>query len=215
MKSLYEENVVKSKGQARKIYDEIYVSAHGNCPYCGEIGDVETLDHYLPKAYFPSFAVLPVNLIPSCNKCNKGTSGAFPLTPDLQPINPYLDDDHFFLERWITAEVLRIDPIVARFKAEPPTHWSDTDKSRAKQHFIDYKLQERFSKQVSGEVGPLLTQRKITLRDFSEDQFRDHLNIIVNDEDLLLNGWKRTLYLALCESDWFCKVDFNSNWLVG
>lgn len=40
------------------------------CPYCG-ISRPDTLDHYIPKASFPEFAVYPNNLIPCCGACNR------------------------------------------------------------------------------------------------------------------------------------------------
>ncbi|WMX58624.1 hypothetical protein [Peribacillus sp. R9-11] len=39
------------------------------CPYCG-INSSGTFDHYLPKEDYPDFAVLSMNLIPCCEKCN-------------------------------------------------------------------------------------------------------------------------------------------------
>jgi len=39
------------------------------CPYCG-IDIPYTLDHYVPKASFPEYAVYPDNLIPCCGECN-------------------------------------------------------------------------------------------------------------------------------------------------
>ena len=113
------------------------------------------------------------------------------------------------------AEVIRCEPVVLRFFAAPPVHWSDIDQQRAKKHFVDCKLTDRFSSQVAGELSPLILQRKSSLAVFSTAEFRAHLRIVANDESLLLNGWKRTMYFALCESDWFCSTDFNGAWLTG
>jgi 5-methylcytosine-specific restriction endonuclease McrA len=205
---LYDEGVVKSKGLPRTIYDEILVAALGLCPYCADIGDAKTLDHYLPKAKFPGLSVHPYNLIPACRDCNTDAGAGFPMSEELQPINPYLDKDCFFLERWIHAEVIPCVPPVVTFFTSPPDHWLDIDKKRAKKHFKDCNLGTRFTKQVAGELGPLIGQRKKSLAVFSPAQFAEHLRVIVDDNSLLLNGWKRTLYLALSGSHWFCSVDF-------
>jgi len=67
--ALYDSAVVKSKGKPRKIYDQIKLSAHNECPYCGGIGEMGdegelgTADHFLPKARFPAYSVLPLNLV--------------------------------------------------------------------------------------------------------------------------------------------------------
>lgn len=205
---LYDEGVVKSRGLPRDIYDQILVSAQNQCPYCAGIGTTRTLDHYLPKAKFPAFSVHPQNLIPSCRDCNTDAGAGFPEEQRLQPIHPYLDKSSFFNERWIHAEVIRCEPVAIRFFANPPAHWPDVDKQRATQHFIDCKLKDRFSNQVAGELMPLILQRKSSLAIFTPDQFKAHLRVIAEDDNLLMNGWKRTLYFALCESDWFCSANF-------
>lgn len=212
---LYAEGVVNSTSSPRAVYDQILVAAQGRCPYCADIGTARTLDHYLPKSRFPQFSVHPHNLVPACRDCNTDAGAGFPEMEDLQPIHPYLDRECFFSERWIRAEVIRCDPIGVMFFAKPPAHWSDNDRRRAEQHFSDYKLRDRFSSQVSGEISPLIMQRKSSLVVFSAVQFKAHLSIVADDANLLLNGWKRTLYHALCESDWFTSADFNGDWLGG
>lgn len=210
---LYDKGVVKSKGHPRDIYDQILVSAQGRCPYCADIGTTRTLDHYLPKAKFPALSVHPHNLVPACRDCNTDAGADFPIHQNLQPIHPYLDKECFFSERWVRAEVIRCEPVVVRFFADPPVHWSNVDQQRAKQHFTACKLTDRFSSQVAGELSPLILQRKSSLVVLTSAQFEAHLRNVVDDKNLLLNGWKRTMYLALCESDWFCAADFNGAWL--
>lgn len=210
---LYDESVVRSKGIPRQIYDQILVAAQGRCPYCADIGTARTLDHYLPKSKFPQFSVHPQNLVPACRDCNADSGAEFPLSTEQQPIHPYLDKECFFEDRWIYGEVIRCEPVVVRFFARPPAQWSEIDRLRAMQHFEDCNLVERFSNQISGELGPLIQQRKTTLSVFSKDQFEDHLRVVSEDDSLLLNGWKRTMYLALCESEWFCSANFNGDWL--
>lgn len=206
---LYDEGVVKSKGRPRVIYDQILVAAQGRCPYCADIGEVKTLDHYLPKAKFPALSVHPYNLVPACRDCNTDAGAGYPISLELQPIHPYLDKDCFFSDRWVRAEVVQCEPPVVVFSPNPPSEWLETDRKRAIQHFIDCHLKDRFANQVAGELGPLIRQRKTSLAVFSPDQFKTHLRIVVDDNTLLLNGWKRTMYLALWESDWFCSTNFN------
>lgn len=208
--ALYEEHVVKSKGDARKIYDDILVRACGKCPYCGGIGEAKTLDHYLPKARFPSYSVLPVNLVPACRDCNTGMGSSFPTEPSLQPIHPYLDASYFFDEKWITANISREVPIVVNFYVSPPVGWNNNDKRRVEQHFQDCDLENRYRLQVWDELAPLISQRKDTLKGLDLNQFRAHLLVTANEPSLLINGWKRTLYHALAVTDWFCGSDFTA-----
>lgn len=207
---LYSDHVVRSKEGARGIYDDILVKAHGKCPYCGGIGEAKTLDHYLPKARFPSYSVLPVNLVPACRDCNTGMGSSFPTDPSLQPVHPYLDAAHFFDEKWTTAIVLQEDPIVVNFGVSPPAHWSARDQSRVAQHFQDCDLGERYRLQVWDELAPLISQRKDTLKELDTNNFRAHLLVTANESALPINGWKRTLYDALAATGWFCMADFTA-----
>ena len=46
------------------------IPKYNKCPFCG-VGRVSTLDHYLPKTKYPTYAVTPVNLVACCAECNK------------------------------------------------------------------------------------------------------------------------------------------------
>lgn len=61
------------------------------CPMCGNTGR-DALDHYLPKADYPEFAVLSFNLVPTCTSCNskRSNSANAPRSP-LPLIHPYFD----------------------------------------------------------------------------------------------------------------------------
>ncbi|WP_295934187.1 hypothetical protein [uncultured Xanthomonas sp.] len=63
------------------------------CPACGEPGQPNTLDHYLPKELFAEFSITPANLFPMCDTC-QGFKGV--LTVDEAGlryfIHPYFDD---------------------------------------------------------------------------------------------------------------------------
>ncbi|MFT8554720.1 MAG: hypothetical protein ABF697_05345 [Zymomonas mobilis] len=212
--SLYANGVVKSKGQARFIYNTIRLSAHEECPYCGGIGDIGsdgelgTADHFLPKSRFPSYSVLPLNLVPACQVCNKEMGSDFPTLPEDQPLHPYLDNDHFFTEKWTTATVRDEEPIVVDFDVKPPTNWSEQDCSRVKKHFEICLLKSRYRSRVSQELTPLISQRKTTLKSLRSSEFKNHLMAVADEPNLPINGWKRTLYYALAETDWFLSKVF-------
>lgn len=204
----YNKGVVKSKGRPQEIYDELKLAAHEECPYCGGIGMIGALDHFLPKSRFPAYTVLPLNMIPACTDCNSRMGSNFPTIQNLQPMHPYLDEAHFFDEKWTTASVRNLDPIVVDFDVDPPARWSKVDRQRVEQHFEDCNLKKRYRARVWQELAPLISQRKTTLKDLSSKSFSDHLLITANEAALSINGWKRTLYYALANTDWFCKKCF-------
>ncbi len=45
-----------------------------SCPMCGSLGG-RSLDHALPRALFPEFAILHENLVPACTMCNSDEKG--------------------------------------------------------------------------------------------------------------------------------------------
>lgn len=55
----------------KRIYSDIRKLSK-KCSYCG-VRDVVGLDHYLPRdgvRGYPEFNILPVNLVPACDRCN-------------------------------------------------------------------------------------------------------------------------------------------------
>ena len=138
---LYSTRMVSSKGNARKEYDQIKLIARDECPYCGGCGEIVvddgigSLDHFLPKSWFPVFSVLPSNLVPACTTCNNGMGSRFPTDAFDQPLHPYYDAAHFFDEKWTTAKVVEQNPPTVNFDVNPPDAWSEQDKNRVLKHF--------------------------------------------------------------------------------
>lgn len=205
---LYTNHMVGTVGAPRQIYDDILTAAKEICPSCGGLGQASTLDHFLPKANFPAYAVNPRNLVPCCRDCNTGKNASFGSAVHDQALHPYLDGNHFFLERWITASVQRLNPILITFECQPPTHWSATDQSRARSHFRSYKIPSRFSIQSGAEVTKVAELRAKSLYRLAPEYFREYLQDNANANDFVLNGWSRTMYQALADTDWFIRTDF-------
>lgn len=201
--SLYTDRMVATSGNARRVYDDIQVAANGHCPFCGGVGHVFTLDHYLPKSGFPLYSVLPTNLVPCCRDCNTGKSSVFGTTAEQQPLHPYVDDAKFFNQRWIRARLVATDPIVVVFYCAAPASWSSTDQARVNSHFTDYNLASRYGKLAGAEVNKVVGQRRGTLQGMTPDGFREFLLEAANEPGYDLNGWNRTTYAALAETDWF------------
>lgn len=205
---LYSDYMVGATGPSRKIYDDLLVAAGGLCPFCGGLGQVHTLDHYLPKASFPLYSVLPANLVPCCRDCNTGKSNTFSSHIYEQTLHPYLDNDKYFEQRWISAEVTKSDPISIKFSCSPPNGWPNADKLRVQQHFLSYRLSYRFSIQAGAELPRLVDLRSSSLKSLTARNFRDFLIDNANSDGFDLNGWSRTMYAALAETEWFCQIDF-------
>lgn len=202
MVNLYDNNMVKNK-EGRKIYDKLKSLAPlERCPFCG-IGTVSTLDHYLPKTEFPTFSVLPYNLVASCKDCNTGKLARYAPTQNTQTLHPYYDD--FTSEQWLYAKVLQ--PLKINFFVNPPTTWSQVNRNRVTEHFKSYDLGTRFSVQASNILENLnykFTQYFSNPTDIKQELEREY-NI---NKSLHLNSWETAMYQALYQDQWYCNGGF-------
>lgn len=199
---LYGQYFVPKKKPARKIYESLLNAAKEKCPYCGGIGKPRNLDHYLPEAQFPQFSLLPRNLVPACRDCNMdGNPVLFATTAEDQIIQPYLDDDRFFLEQWIFAIYQSDDngePGTFEYFVKVPEGWRDVDKYRVQKHFEEFGLALRYSTKAAELLGTVLLQIE-ALRKVGLD------NGVINTSLLkpgvaaapFVNHWQRGMYQAL------------------
>lgn len=204
---LYDYYMVQ-KHPARNIYDGILVAANDKCPFCGGIGRPKTLDHYLPKANYPQFSVLPLNLVPCCRDCNTGKSNVVATSANEQVIHPYLDENCFFSEQWIAARVVQTAPCTMDFYVNPPATWSQVRKDRVSKHFQEFDLAKRYSVQSAEELSTLIDQRKQFMADFSPTMFQNFLNSVATSSTFFVNHWRKVMYQALASDVWFCNNNF-------
>jgi len=188
----------------RGLYDVILVAANEKCPFCGGIGRPKSLDHFLPKANYPQYAVLPQNLVPCCRDCNTEKSNALANVEDEQSIHPYFDDDKFFLEQWVFAKVELTQPCSLIYFSAPPNEWRDIEKNRALNHFRDFNIGSRYSVQAADELSALIDLRRGYLSSISPEEFSAYLRSVSNSTIYFLNHWKRVMYQALAQDKIFC-----------
>ncbi len=196
-KHLYNYYMVK-RPVGRKIYDKLMIESGGRCPYCG-ISETYNLDHYLPKSKYPIYSVLPINLIPSCRDCNTGKLAGHSRKAKKQTLHPYFEDECFYLDNWIDADITGYKPLTLSFFVRVPDEWSDINKARAKQHFKDFNLNTKYSLRASDELTTVWDQRN-NFFDGLPDDFKKQLqsNIV---ESLSVNHWKIVVYKTLVEDD--------------
>lgn len=204
-KALYSEHMVKGD-DGRSIYEAILALAAGKlCPQCG-FGHVKNLDHYLPKAKYPLFAVLPGNLVPSCRDCNMDKLAAIGQTAGAQIIHPYYDAVHFFEDQWLFARIEETTPPTAVFFTCPPAEWDDISKERVQAHFSGFNLSDRFSVQVSTELAAISNYLRVLT---DAEARRQHLVDKAHSYATLhTNSWQTALTQALAGCDWYCREGF-------
>jgi hypothetical protein len=207
LKDVYTSHMVAKSKAARNIYQALLDQAPlGLCPSCG-FGHAETLDHYLSKAGFPQFSVLPFNLVPACKSCNHGKLDSVATTAGQQPLHPYYDHGHYVSEQWLYAEIRETSPPTARYFVVPPHQWDDVSKERVAAHVAGFQLSRRFSVQAASELAAL--RQTLTMFCPTEDSRRARLaEYAVVHRSLHANCWKTALYQALVSSAWYCREGF-------
>jgi 5-methylcytosine-specific restriction endonuclease McrA len=194
-------------GGERKVYNRIMASAKfKRCPLCGD-RDVKTLDHYLPKTYFPELSVFPANLIPSCSDCNKIKGTNYATAHEQQTFHPYFDD-------WSTTKLLRsivsvdVGSVSVSFDIFAPPGCRAETISRAEAHFTQFDLGTLYAAKAAVE---LVECKSIFEKHFLDgsDVLRSELEIIARSRQRSgLNGWRPALYWGLSQSIDFCNGGF-------
>ncbi|PSK91043.1 HNH endonuclease [Taibaiella chishuiensis] len=203
VKEVYTKGFAAKDSPGRVLYDEIILSApYSKCPYCFH-RNVGTMDHYLPKAYYPLLSVVPFNLVPSCIRCNTGELRAsFPQQPSEEILHPYYDDVE--KELWLRAEVKHTSPATINFFADPPEKWDSLLKDRVRNHFSILKLNELYSIEAALELINLEGQCQAQYNMGGAAAVKSHLEETAESRKVaFINSWQTALYSAIAIDNWF------------
>lgn len=216
--NLYENNLRNKGKPARNYYDELLVSSGERCPFCGDIGQTKNLDHFLPKAHFPEFSVMPLNLVPSCRDCNMGEKGQnYATTENNQAIHPFVDKDIFFQEQWVFADYINEDDGAINYYVHCPTNWRQEDQDRAYNHFNNLNLASRYRLEAGKHLSEVIDQKKAFERmlhrlvptvnpEMIKSEFIESNLQPIIDSDQFHNHWKKVMYQCLANSNTFFSV---------
>lgn len=207
MSTLYKGTFSKSGSRNRHFYDRLKLAApNGICPLCGQRA-VKTLDHYLPKAQHPSFAVTPLNLVPACSDCNKLKLDRVADSMADQTLHPYYDDVSD--AAWLAAEVMEANIPAVIFSACPPVQWDAVKRQRLLAHFRTFGLGELYAVQASAEMVNIRYALSEAAQSSGADGVKAFLLLQARSRTKAdANSWNAALYRALSESSWFCNIGF-------
>lgn len=208
MAALYTNRMARKGAPGRDVYDALLSSApQGKCPLCGH-RIVSTLDHHLPKAHYPAFAVAPLNLIPACGDCNKSKLAVVPTTAGDAPLHPYFDEIDG--DRWLRAEVINDQPAAVRFFVRAAPHWGAILRSRVQRHFKILGLGQLYAAEAADELLNIRHQ----LRELHNTGGMELVRAELSDRaescrQARKNGWRTAAFEAFANSDWFCDGGFS------
>ena len=149
MRDLYNEDLK----YAEDLREDLYALSPHVCPICEKSWgyDDQTLDHILPKKKFPQYAITPLNLVVTCNGCNKKKNTKYGNNINQGAIHPYFNfvDLSIMLEcvlKIINNDIETIIQLKSRDTLLVHTNdLSEESYQRLVYFFEQYKLGERYS----------------------------------------------------------------------
>lgn len=186
----------------RKVYDSILSNTYYNlCPYCSH-REVKTVDHFLPKSKFISFAITTVNLLPCCSDCNKEKLDNYNLIEDKMLIHPYFDD--ISEQDWLKCKINENEwPIT--FSYEVSDEITDSVlKLRINYQFMLLSLGRLYADNATREfnkrVKSLVKEHNSNPSNKALDFINDNIDSYLSDN---ANSWQTKMFEALKSSKWF------------
>lgn len=209
MSDLYANTLVKKTGPIRYIYNYIKSMAPSAiCPLCNH-RDISTLDHYLAKAYHPSFSLTPVNLVPACKSCNSDTLARRPKQMAEQTLHPYFDDvDN---KDWLVARVMESAPPAIVFEVNPGLDFNDPANAILKSHFEVFNLETLYSSAAANMASSMYADLNRNLTNggtvFVVSELRRAAR---NAREPVRNSWQGAMLDAMANSAWFSAGGFKT-----
>lgn len=199
---LYEKRLVGS-ASGRVLYERLRDgNRNGRCALCN-MDRALTLDHHLPKADHPVFAVTPDNLLPACRDCN-----GIKLANQTPTLNTYFDE--LGSGTWLTAVVIPVSPCRLEYSLQIQPSWSGELMVRAQEHFRLFKLNERYTYQAARQVVGIRGQLATIFATRGTAGVRQHLRQLAESWQAAdQNSWEAALYAGLFASGWFCDGGFS------
>lgn len=185
------------------LYGELLAIGGARCPMCG-FGEVSTLDHYLPRTAFPEFAILALNLVPACGRCNQLKGAHVGLEPEVQFLHPFFDSlavvpilECKFAVQGGSALII--------FRIRRTHHVAEDVLSRVRFQFSRLRLANRFRAEALAEIGERRTtfsqyataKGSVGLRDYLRTESRGY--VAAHGP----NHWKSALYRSLARNNAF------------
>ena len=204
---IYDKKFVRDGG--RSYYNKIMkIPPFARCPFCG-VRRVSTLDHYLAKTEYPTFAITPNNLIASCADCNKKKSNLVFKNREDELFHPYYDE--FDDEIWLKSNVWLNNEILFEYYVQKPKSWTNEKYIRAKNHFEKLELNNLYISHAAEEFSESQYSLKRIYKTGGKDLVRvELLERIKEHRSNMKNTWRAALYEGLLN----CK-DFIDNYLGG
>ncbi|RFZ90275.1 hypothetical protein D0C36_20985 [Mucilaginibacter conchicola] len=177
------------------------------CQYC-TLTSNESMDHYVPKDEFPEYAVNPLNLFPSCSKCNQHKSFVWRNNEKRTTLNLYTDqlpdDQYLFVE----VKLDEYSELEFEFYLENSGRIDDDVFSLIESHFKSLKLLKRMREKSIPLISELRNTICSRLKNLPYAVIKEEIRETAeaNRLDFGRNYWKSVVELELIECPYFIRL---------
>ncbi|UOE82458.1 hypothetical protein LTQ03_17170 [Vibrio splendidus] len=198
LKNLYDYHMID--GVARDYYD-LVKGSQPVCPFCMK-GAIYTVEHHLPKSKYPTYSIIPYNLVPCCRDCNTNKLDKIYLSENGQTLHPYYDQANS--NRWLYAEVIPGFAPSVRFYVNCSESLNKSLNIKISNHFKIYDLNHTYKACTVPELA-YLNQKLSDIHIKSglsgvEEYLKEEA---ICNERANKNFWKTALYHALSKDQWY------------
>ncbi|GIP52915.1 HNH endonuclease [Paenibacillus vini] len=208
MISVYENRLSQKGSPSYQYYEKLRIS-QSRCPYCNfPTRAVKELDHYLPKAHFPGFAVTPNNLVPICKDCNGIKDDYYNTNKSKTFIHPYYDQEIANVFMFLKCRVIEDINIGFEFFIEKLPTWDEVFFERVNFHFSKLKIDDLYRTDFEAEFAVKFEELKFLYKENNDiDEIKSTIkrraNALINT---MSRPWEYAGLNGILNSVWF----FNS-----
>ena len=203
MPTLYSQGLLRKRSEARTYYEKLRLSSpYRLCPLCLH-RTVKTLDHYLPKAQYGAYAVLPANLIPCCRDCNSDKDVFAPEDRASTIIHPYFDNVD--ASAWLGCEIDKhADHCTVSFYINSVNVTEDL-RPRLIAHMENLQLYELYDIEAAREINEMAGVLKTTFDASGLEAVKELCESMAASRSVLAaNYWKAVLWRSAANDAEFC-----------
>lgn len=195
--NLYDYNSKKIQKLKIELTTDENNRVNNTCQNC-TISEVNSFDHYLPQSEFAEFVVNPLNLIPSCSKCNGHKNSVWRDHGKRKFLNLYIDKlpdvQYLFVKISLTDTEIDLD-----YYLDSKNGINKNLFELIEYHYDKLKLFERFKGNSDSVISELDTEilkysKRLSLTEIKEtiiEECQDNFRLLGR------NNWKLVLKDAL------------------
>lgn len=209
MSKLYSQGLLRKNSDARTYYEQLRLSSPFRvCPFCLH-RPVRTLDHYLPKAEFGAYAVLPANLIPCCRDCNSDKDVFAPEDRASTLIHPYFD--RIDQNSWLGCDIDKHQDFCTASFYIRSADVSEELRPRLIAHMDALQLYELYEIEAARELNEMAAAIKSTFASSGQEGVRALCEEMGTSRSVLAeNYWKAVLWRSAAQDEEFCNLGWQT-----